>query len=160
MQWFVSNFGLYSGSIRGLFLSDFTEEHEASLEASIISLKSRGFSPLVITGEMLNKQAEYLYDQALAGTTFGRPVATRAEIDIVGADLLILEGIVAPENAMQLWYLQNQIIYPRALSGKATVITTPLSYEEFSRYGGSCQDGDFAGRPITWEKVMWLIEAP
>ncbi len=159
LQWFVGNFGLYSGSVRGLFLSDFSEEHQASLEASIINLKSRGFNPLTLTGDLLNKQAEYLWDQAVTTTSFGRPLATKAELDISGADLVILEGIVAPENHKQLWYFHNHVIYPRALAGKATIITTPLAYGEFSRYGASCPDPAFHGRPITWEKTMWLIEA-
>jgi len=159
IQWFVSNFGLYVGSVRGLFLSDVTEEHQASLEASIINLRSRGFAPLVVTGEMLTKQAEYLWDQASAKTSFGRPVASKLELDLSGSDLVIIQDILAPENFKQLWYFWSQIIYPRALSGKATLITTPISYDEFVRYGSACPDGEFGGRSITWEKLEWLTEA-
>lgn len=159
IQWFVSNFGLYQGSVRGLFLSDFSEEHEASLEGSIISLKSRGFNPLVVTGDSIAKQAEFMYEQASTQAAFGRPVATKMEMDLWANELVILQDMLAPENQKQLWYLYNHVLYPRVLTNRATVITTSLSYEEFVRYGSSCSDAEFGGKPISWEKFMWLIDA-
>jgi superfamily I DNA/RNA helicase/very-short-patch-repair endonuclease len=159
IQWFVGNFGLYQGSVRGLFLSEFSEEHEASLEGSIISLKSRGFNPLVVTGETLAKQADFMYEQASTQAAFGRPVATKLEMDLWANELVILQDVLAPENQKQLWYLYNHVLYPRVLTNRATVITTSIGYEEFVRYGSSCSDAEFGGRPISWEKLMWLIEA-
>lgn len=159
LDWFVSNFGLYQGSLRGLFFSDFSEEHEASLEASIIQLKSRGFNPMVVSGETLAKQAEFLYDQSCSRTTFGRPVASKLELDLVGSEIVILKDIFAPEDEKQLWYFHNHVIYPRVLAGKTTLITTSLAYEEFLRYGAQCPDTAFAGSTLTWEKLFWLIEA-
>ncbi len=159
IQWFVSNFGLYQGSVRGLFLSEFSEEHEASLEAGIINLKSRGFNPLILTGDSLFKQAEYLYEQAESKSSFGRPLASKLEMDLWGSDLVVIKELLAPENQRQLWYLYNYVVYPRLLTGRATLMTTSLGYEEFVRYGAACSDPDFGGRPITWEKLFWLIEA-
>lgn len=159
LEWFVGNHGLYLGSTRGLFLSDFTEEHEASLEACIINLRSRGFNPLVISGESLYKQAEYLFDQSLLGAQFGRPLASKVELDLTGADVVIATDLGAPESEKQLWYLYNHLIYPRVQSGKAMIVTTALAYEEFIRYGADCADAEFGGRTIRWEKLLWLIES-
>ena len=158
LEWFVTTYGLYEGSARGLFLSDFNDEHEANLESAIINLKSRGFTPLVLTGEMLYKQAEYLWDQSREKATFGRPLASKLELDLTGSDVVVLKDLNAPETEKQLWYLHNHVIYPRALSGKATIATTSLAYEEFLRYGAGCPDVDFGGRTITWEKLFWLLE--
>lgn len=159
LEWFVSNYGLYQGSLRGLFLSDFDPEHEASLEASIINLRSRGFSPYVVSGETLYKQADFLWEQSREKTTFGRPLASKLELDLTGSDIVILKDLNAPENERHLWYLHKHVIYPRALSGKALIITTSLAYEEFLRYGATCPDYEFGGRTITWEKLFWLLEA-
>ncbi|HEY9871028.1 MAG TPA: UvrD-helicase domain-containing protein [Candidatus Obscuribacterales bacterium] len=159
LEWFVSSYGLYQGSLRGLFLSDFDPEHEASLEASIINLRSRSFSPYVVNGETLYKQADFLWEQSREKTTFGRPLASKLELDLTGSDIVILKDLNAPENERHLWYLHKHVIYPRALSGKALVITTTLAYEEFLRYGATCPDYEFGGRTITWEKLFWLLEA-
>lgn len=159
LQWFVDNFGLYVGSTRGLFLSDWGDEHEASLEASIISLKSRGLNPFVVDGQTLATQADYLWRESRVHTSFGRPLATKLELSISGCDVLFVDGLEAPENGQQLWYLISYLLYPRAVAGKATVITTPISTEEFHKYGAACQDMDFGGKSINWEKYVWLMDA-
>ena len=159
LQWFVNNFGLYVGSSRGLFLCDWSEDQQATLEAAIISLKSRGFAPLVVSGETLGRQAEYLFKESTEKASFGRPLASKLEIELSGADVVIVDTLEAPENYRQLWYLYSHLFYPRAVAGKATILTTPLTYQEFVRYGGSCQDADYCGRPINWEKLIWAMEA-
>src|ERR1700678_37365 len=89
IHWFTDNFGLYFGSVRGLFATDCGDEQEAVLEAAIINLKSRSKAPLVLTGETIYQQADYLWRTALEHTSFGRPVASKVELDISGSDLLI-----------------------------------------------------------------------
>lgn len=159
IHWFRDSALAYQGSVRGLLASDFTEEHDAVLEAAMVGLKARGISPLVLTGEALYQGAEYLWDLALKQTTFGRPAASKFELDISGADVLVVKDLEAPENARQLWYLYHYVFYPRAFSNKPTVIATPLSYEEFIMYGAGCEDFEYGGRKITWEKVLWLLNA-
>jgi DNA helicase-2/ATP-dependent DNA helicase PcrA len=159
LQWFVNNCGLYTGSTRGLFLSDWGDDQEALLETAIINLKSRGFSPLIINGASIYQQAEFLWSESANKTTYGRPVVSKIEIEANGADILIVNGIEAPESYKQLWYLYCHLLYPRALAGKPTVITTPISYSEFVRYGHSVVDPEFLGKSINWEKVVSLIEA-
>jgi DNA helicase-2/ATP-dependent DNA helicase PcrA len=159
VHWFIDNVGLYLGSVRGLFACDFSDEQEALLEAAIISLRTRGVTPFVITGEALYKQAEHLWPQAVQGTSFGRPMASQVELDVTGAQVLVLKDLEAPENAHHLWYLYHQVIYPRALSGKPTVITSQLGQKEFANYGAACDDIEYAGRKVTWEKLMWALDA-
>lgn len=159
LQWFVNTFGLYIGSTRGLFITDWAEEREANLEAAIINLKSRGFNPCAVTGETVYKQADYLWKESRAHTTFGRPLASKMELELNGSDVVILDNLEAPENSRHLWYLWSHILYPRTVAGKATIITTPLSYAEFVRYGEECNDPDFCGKSVNWEKLLWLIEA-
>jgi DNA helicase-2/ATP-dependent DNA helicase PcrA len=159
LQWFVNNHGLYVGSTRGLFLSDCGDEQQAGLEAAVISLKARGFTPFVASGEMIYRQADYLFKEAREHAQFGRPLASKLELELTGADVVVVDGLEAPENARQLWYLISQILYPRGIAGKATIMTTPLSYQEFARYGDACPDADFCGKPINWEKIATLIDA-
>ncbi|HEY9784610.1 MAG TPA: UvrD-helicase domain-containing protein, partial [Candidatus Obscuribacterales bacterium] len=159
LHWFVENIGLYSGSVRGLLASDFSAPQEPFLESAIINLKSRGMAPLVIEGQALYKQAGFLWEQALRGTSFGRPVATKFELELTGSDLLILQNLVAPKTPQELWYLYHHTLYPRALSGKATLITVPVDYWEFVGSGANCDDLEYAGRRITWEKLLWLLDA-
>ncbi|MBY0359130.1 MAG: UvrD-helicase domain-containing protein [Candidatus Obscuribacterales bacterium] len=159
LHWFVNNFGLYVGSPRGLFLSDWSDEQAVSLESAVVNLKSRGFNPLVINGETLYKQADYVFEEAKQNSSFGRPIVSKLELELTGNQLVIIEGLEAPERASHLWYLFNYVLFPRALAGKTNIFTTPLSYDEFVRYGKSCNDQDFWGRPINWEKLFWFIEA-
>lgn len=159
LQWFVNNYGLYMGSPRGLFLSDWTEEQSVSLEAAVINLKSRGFSPFTIAGETLLAQADYLYQEAQQNNHFGRPLASKVELELSGNDIVIVDGLEAPEKPHHLWYLWSYLLFPRAIAGKVTILTTPLSYQEFVRYGNACPDFDYQGKPINWEKLIWLIES-
>ncbi len=159
IQWFVNTVGLYSTSARGLVATDFTDDQESILEAAIINLKSRGINPVVITGDALYRQGEYLWEQAVQHTRFGRPLASQFELDMTGADVLILRNVEAPETAHHLWYLFHHVFYPRALAGKPLLMTTPLGLEEFHKYGAACDDFEFAGRKLTWQKLAWLIEA-
>jgi len=159
LQWFVNNFGLYIGSSRGLFISDWGDAQAATLEAAIINLKSRGFAPLAVTGDTLYKQADYLWKESRTHTQFGRPLASKLELELGGSDVVIVDNLEAPENSRHLWYLYSHLLYPRAVAGKATIITTPLTFPEFVRYGDSCPDPDFCGKGINWEKLLWLMEA-
>ena len=159
IQWFVNTVGLYSTSARGLVATDFTDDQESILEAAIINLKSRGINPVVITGDALYRQGEYLWDQAVQHTRFGRPLASQFELDMTGADVLILRNVEAPETAHHLWYLFHHVFYPRVLAGKPLLMTSQLSLEEFHKYGAACDDFEFAGRKLTWQKLAWLMEA-
>lgn len=159
LQWFVNTVGLYQTSTRGLIVTDFGDEQEAALEQALMSLKSRGINPVVITGDALYRQGEFLWDQAVQHTRFGRPLASQFELDMTGADVLILKNVEAPETAHHLWYLYHHVLYPRALAGKPLLLTTPLGLDEFQKYGGECDDFEFAGRKLTWQKINWLMDA-
>jgi superfamily I DNA/RNA helicase/very-short-patch-repair endonuclease len=159
LQWFVDSVGLYQTSARGLIATDFMDEHESLLDAAIINLKSRGINPVVITGDALFRQGEFLWEQAVQHTRFGRPLASQFELEMTGADVLILRNVEAPETAHHLWYLYHQVFYPRALAGKPLLMTSALSLEELHKYGEACDDFEFAGRKLTWQKLAWLMEA-
>lgn len=159
LQWFVNNFGLYVGSIRGLFLTDWADEQQVSLEASVVNLRSRGFSPLVVSGEALAKQADSVWQESRDKASFGNPIVTKLELELASNDIVVIDGLEPPSKAHHLWYLLAYVIYPRAVAGKATIITTPLTYQEFLRLGHDCPDTDFGGRPVNWEKFIWLIES-
>lgn len=158
VHWFVDSVGLYQGSARGLFISDYSPDQEALIESAVVNFKSRGVSTMVIGGEMLYKQADYLYQHAATQTTFGRPLLSKLELDMLDADVLIVTDLVAPETPQQLWYFYHHLLYPRALAQKHLVITTPLGLDEFFAYGADCDDIEYAGRRVTWEKAAWLID--
>ena len=159
MHWFVDNFALYTGSVRGLFISDFSAEYDAYIESSIINLRARGIEPFLTVGDQIVAQAEALWAMATSGTPFNQPHVTNFELDMLRAEVAIIKDLEAPVTPSQLWYLFHYIIYPRALFNKATVITTSLGLDEFIAYGSECEDFEYAGRKISWEKLMWLIEA-
>lgn len=159
MHWFVDNFGLYTGSVRGLFMSDFSPEYDAYIESSVINLRARGIEPFLTIGEQIVLQAETLWSMATTGTPFNQPHVTMFELDMLRADVAIIKDLEAPVTPSQLWYLYHYIIYPRALFNKATVITTSLGLDEFIAYGAECDDFEYAGRKLSWEKLMWLVEA-
>jgi DNA helicase-2/ATP-dependent DNA helicase PcrA len=159
IHWFIDNAGLYIASTRGLFATDFAEEQEAVLEAAIINLKARNVHPIVISGETLYKQADFLWASAIEQTSFGRPVASKLELDISGSDFVIVKDLEAPEASHHLWYLFHHLFYPRALFNKPVLVTSPLGYEEFVTYGAGCDDLEFAGRKVTWEKLLWTVNA-
>lgn len=159
LQWFVDKFKLYIGSARGLFLTEWMEDRQSTLEAAIINLKSRDLVPMAVTGQTLYQQADYLWKEARTNTQFGRPLASKVELEIGGSDLLIIENLMAPENGRHLWYLYSHILYPRGIAGKATIITTPLTMEEFRKKGEACPDPDFRGKGLNWERLQWLMDA-
>ncbi len=168
LKWFAANFGGYLGSRRGLFLSHFSEEDQVSLESCLVSLKQRQIMPLVINGDTLFRQAEYLFGQAAKQSAFGAPLESNCEQEFRQSDLVIIESLAPPEKPEHLWYLYHYLLYPRALANKATIITTPLAYEDFIRVGSACpQPGEKApelfDKPtlwaLTWEKFLWLCEA-
>lgn len=159
IHWFVDNYGLYTGSVRGLFISDFTPDHEAYLESAIINLRSRGVEPFAVLGDQLYIQSKLLYQQAAERSQFGQPMASQLELDLLGAEVAIIKELEAPLAPQDLWYLYHYVLYLRALFGKATIITTPLGVDEFIAYGTECEDFEFAGRKVTWDKFVWLLEA-
>ncbi len=158
LKWFANNFGFYGGSARGLFISDFAETDEAALEAAILELKTR--KPVfVTTGEEFYKQAEHLWQESGSNAHFGKPLLSPIENDLAVKDLVVVRDLEPPKNQAQLWYFYNHLIYPRATRGLTTVITTSNGYEEFMALGANLEDQSFSGRPLTWEKAIWLIES-
>ncbi|HNG19851.1 MAG TPA: hypothetical protein PLI59_11790, partial [Candidatus Obscuribacter sp.] len=93
VHWFVDSVGLYQGSPRGLILSDYSEDQEALIESAVINFKSRGVTSMVIAGDMLYKQADYLYQHAAAQTTFGRPLLSKLELDMLDSEVLIVTDL-------------------------------------------------------------------
>jgi len=146
------------GSVRGLFLSDYSEDQEALIEAAVINFKSRGVAVMVVSGEMLYKQAEYLFQHAVTQSPFGRPLLSKMELDMLEADVVIVKDLSPPTTPPQLWYLYHHLLYPRALGQKTLLLSTPLGYDEFLGAGAQCDDLEYAGRRITWEKVCWLLD--
>ncbi len=159
LHWFVETVGLYKGSTRGLLVSNFDEAAEPYVESAVINLKSRGITPAVVEGAAIYQQAARLWDQAVRGTSFGRPVATQFELDLTGAPVTVINNFTPPQTAQQLWYLYHHILYPRALNGKPLLITTKHDYYELISLGGNCEDLEYAGRKVTWEKVLYILEA-
>lgn len=159
LHWFVETVGLYKGSTRGLLVSNFDEAAEPYVESAVINLKSRGITPAVVEGAAIYQQAARLWDQAVRGTSFGRPVATQFELDLTGAPVTVINNFTPPQTAQQLWYLYHHILYPRALNGKPLLITTKHDYYELISLGGHCEDLEYAGRKVTWEKVLYILEA-
>lgn len=53
---------------------------------------------MVISGEMLYKQADYLFQHAVAQSPFGRPLLSKMELDMMDADVLIVKDLNAPET--------------------------------------------------------------
>ena len=158
VHWFVDSVGLYMGSVRGLFLSDYSEDQEALIEAAVINFKSRGVATMVISGDMLYKQAEYLFQHAVNQSPFGRPLLSKMELDMLDADVVIVKDLRPPQTPPELWYLYHHLLYPRALGQKTLLLSTPLSYDQFLADGSQCDDLEYAGRRITWEKVCWLLD--
>ena len=159
LQWFVNTIGLYSGSVRGLFLSDWTEELAVSLEAAVINLKSRAYSPFVIAGDMLYQQADFIFNETHEKALFARPLASKIELEMSGNDVVILDSLMPPRRPSHIWYLLYYVLFPRIISGKVTIITTPLPYAEFMKQGRACGDFDFCNRPVNWDKLQYLIQA-
>src|SRR5262249_13860633 len=125
----------------------------------VISLKSRDLFPLLINCDTLYRQADYLWKESRTHAQFGRPLASKVELEVSGSDLVIIDGFDAPENARQLWYLYSHVLYPRAIAGKSTIIASALSWQDLKRKGEACQDPDFRAKGLNWERLMWLIDA-
>ncbi|MGD9681052.1 MAG: UvrD-helicase domain-containing protein [Candidatus Obscuribacterales bacterium] len=159
MHWFVDNYGLYTGSVRGLFASDCGAEQEAYLEAAMINLRSKGIEPFIITGEQVYAQADLVWQNALAQSRFGQPTVSNVELDYLASEVAVVKDLEAPTLGHHMWYLYHYLLYPRVLYGKATVLTTPLGLDEFLAYGARCDDNDYAGRKVTWDKLMWLVDS-
>ncbi len=159
LHWFTDSLTKFQGCNRGLLLSEVGPDQEALLQGATAALRAHGIEPLELTGEIIYKQAEYIWDLALKNATFGRPVASKLEIDISGSDVLFVRNLEAPESARQLWYLYHYVIYPRAVAGKPTVIATPLTCDELILYGAGCEDLEYVGRKISWEKLLWVLKA-
>lgn len=159
LHWFVETVGLYKGSTRGLLVSGFDEAAEPYVESAVINLKSRGITPAVVEGAAIYQQAARLWDQAVRSTSFGRPVATQFELDLTGAPVTVINNFTPPQTAQQLWYLYHHILYPRAMNSKPLLITTKHDYYELIGLGGQCEDLEYAGRKVTWEKVLYILEA-
>ncbi len=159
LHWFVETVGLYKGSTRGLLVSNFDEAAEPYVESAVINLKSRGITPAVVEGAAIYQQAARLWDQAVRSTSFGRPVATQFELDLTGAPVTVINNFTPPQTAQQLWYLYHHILYPRAMNSKPLLITTKHDYYELIGLGGQCEDLEYAGRKVTWEKVLYILEA-
>src|SRR5262249_18323795 len=130
IHWFVDNYGLYTGSVRGLFISDFTPDHEAYLESAVINLRSKRGEPVSVLGDQLYIQSKLLYQQASDRSQFGQPMASQLELDLLGAEVAIIKDLEAPLAPQDLWYLYHYVLYLRALFGKATIITTALGVDE------------------------------
>ncbi|MBC7999587.1 MAG: UvrD-helicase domain-containing protein, partial [Leptolyngbya sp.] len=159
IHWFVDSVGLHKGSSRGLLVTGFDAADEPYLESAIINLKTRGITPAVVECETLYQQAANLWEQAVRGTSFGRPVATQFELDLTGASVTIIKDFVVPKTAQELWYLYHHILYPRALSSKPVLITSSHSHSDFVNLGRACEDLEYAGRKVTWEKVLYIVDA-
>ena len=65
----------------------------------------------------------------------GVRLLSKIELEISGAEFVIVKDLEAPEAAHHLWYLFHHLVYPRALFNKPVLITSPLGYEEFITYG-------------------------
>ena len=146
-----------SGSARGLFASNFEEDDQLLLEASLTNLEGHGVSSLVIQGDQLYQQADQIWNLALEHSRYGQPALTQLEVDMKNCQLLVLSNLATPASALQLWYFYHYVLYPRAAIGKPVLFSTLLGFDEFVMYGAGCDDFEYAGRRLTWEKVVWLL---
>ncbi len=101
--------------------------------------------PLVITGDDLYKQADYIWKLALQEAKFGQPAVSELEAKINNCQLLVISNLSPPTTAQQLWYLYHYVLYPRALAEKPVFISTPLGFEEFVMFGAGCDDFEYSG---------------
>jgi DNA helicase-2/ATP-dependent DNA helicase PcrA len=152
-----TNAGLGFG--RGLFATNFETDDQLLLDTTLANLESKGIKPFVITGSDIYKQSDYLWNLALKETNYGRPVVSKFEKEIADSQFLVINNLDTPLIPTQLWYLYHHILYPRALVEKPVLISTPLGFEEFVMYGAGCEDFEYAGRRITWEKLVSLLNA-
>lgn len=159
LKWFVDYSAAGAGSQRGLFLTDFQAEQQQDLEATLQILAGQGIEPFIIENEVLYAQADQVWQIASNYAPFNQPAVTEFELNLLGSPLAVIRNLEAPERAHHLWYLYHYILYPRLLYDRRTIISTPLGLDEFIAYGARCEDFEYAGRKITWEKLTWLIES-
>ncbi len=144
---------------RGLFASNFEEDDHLLLEAALANLESHGVKSLVIKGEQLYQQAEQIWKLSLEQSKYGQPAGSQLEADMKNCQLLVLSDLSTPVTAQQLWYFYHYVLYPRAVMGKPVLFSTLLGFDEFVMFGAGCDDFEYAGRRLTWEKVVWLLNA-
>lgn len=159
LKWFVDYSAAGAGSQRGLFLTDFQADQQQDLEATLHILAGQGIEPFIIENEVLYAQADQVWQIASNYAPFNQPAVTEFELNLLGSPLAVIRNLEAPERAHHLWYLFHYILYPRLLYDRRTIISTPLGLDEFIAYGARCEDFEYAGRKITWEKLTWLIES-
>jgi len=159
LKWFIDLPISGGGTQRGLFLTDIQAEQASDLDNSLGLLAGRGIEPFIIDNEVLYAQADHVFQQASNYAPFNQPAVTEFELNLLGSPLAVIRNLEAPERAHHLWYLFHYILYPRLLYDKRTIISTPLGFEEFNAYGSRCEDFEYAGRRITWEKLIWLVES-
>ncbi|MCB9467123.1 MAG: UvrD-helicase domain-containing protein [Candidatus Obscuribacterales bacterium] len=159
MHWFVDDFGKYISSVRSLFATDISLEQEAYLESGLVNLRNRGIEPLVVSGEDILRQADMIWQNAIGSSPFGQPYVSSFELDYLGAPVVVIKDLTAPEQPHHLWYLYHYLLYPRIQQDKAFIITSPLGFDEFFAYGAECEDFEYAGYKISWNKVRWLLDA-
>ena len=159
LKWFVDRSASSGGSQRGLFLTDIQAEQAADLDNALNVLASQGVEPFIIDNDVLYTQADHIFQQASNYAPFNQPAVTEFELNLLGSPLAVIRNLESPERAHHLWYLFHYILYPRLLYDKRTIISTPLGLEEFVAYGSRCEDFEYAGRRITWEKLIWLVES-
>ena len=156
MHWFVDDFGKYISSVRSLFATDISLEQEAYLESGLVNLRNRGIEPLVVSGEDILRQADMIWQNAIGSSPFGQPYVSSFELDYLGAPVVVIKDLTAPEQPHHLWYLYHYLLYPRIQQDKAFIITSPLGFDEFFAYGAECEDFEYAGYKISWNKVRSL----
>lgn len=127
LHWFAQSAMHNKGWVRSLILPDFGEESYDTAQTVINTLRAAGFNVMEITGAALFKQAEYVWDLAVKNASFGRPVASKLELDIGGADFLFVRNLEAPEHPHHLWYLFHYVIYVRALAGSRVYLPRRLA---------------------------------
>jgi len=159
LKWFVDLSATSGGTQRGLFLTDIQAEQAADLDRALDFLAGQGVEPFIIDNDVLYAQADHVFQQASNYSPFNQPAVTEFELNLLGSPLAVIRNLEAPERAHHLWYLFHYILYPRLLYDKRTVISTPLGFDEFIAYGSRCEDFEYAGRRITWEKLVWLVES-
>ena len=144
---------------RGLFATNFEEDDQLLLDTALSNLENKGIAPLIITGSDLYKQADYLWGLACQQAKYGQPAFSKFESQVRDCQFLILSNLDTPLSGQQLWYLYHYVLYPVAFMEKPILISTPLGYEEFVMYGAGCNDFEYLGHRITWEKIIALLNA-
>jgi superfamily I DNA/RNA helicase/very-short-patch-repair endonuclease len=156
IEWFVGGFAFHRQLRPGLFLNR-TSNGAAQVAAEV---EKRGLGPLTVNGDVINRQAQLLWEQATKKSTFGKPFASKMELDIWGSDVVLLDTLEVPENYEQLWYLYNYVLYPRFLTGKPTVVTARHSFNEFiSLTHSKLQGVSTSHSEIDADKLAWLMKA-